>query len=162
MAMISVSTYMKNITRVEQFLREMISETTSEMQFMMSILVPVSMGIIVGLAALLSLVLYNVSLFFVTITGISSNLPIGDNTLLQVLGDIKRIVPIEWLTVIVGAYMVEVLLSLAVLVSTLRFGEDPIEKHKLIAKSLFMGMMVFTIVGVIVFIAFRGIVNFAG
>lgn len=159
MAMISVSTYIKNIRRVEQFLQEMIAETTSEMQFMMSLLVPVSMGIIVGLAGLLSLVLANVAQFFTTVTGITSNLPIGDNSLISVLGDIKRVVPIEYLTIIVGVYMVEVILSLAVLVSTLRFGEDQVEKQKMIAKGLFVGTMIFTVVGVIVFLAFSGVAN---
>lgn len=158
-AMISVSTYMKNVNRVEQFLRELISETTSEMQFMMSLLVPVSMGIIIGLAALLSTVLFNVSQFFGTVTGITQNLPIGENSLISVLGDIKRVMPIEWLTVVVGSYMVEVLLSLAVLISTLKYGEDKIERHKTIANGLFVGTLIFTVVGVIVFLAFRGIVN---
>lgn len=159
MAMISVSTYMKNVNRVEQFLRELIAETTAEMQFMMTLLVPVSMGIIIGLAALLSLVLYNVSLFFSTVTAITQNLPIGQNSLISVLGDIKRVVPIEWLTVIVGSYMIEVLLSLSVLISTLRYGEDSIEKHKTIANGLFIGTLIFTVVGVITFVAFKGIVN---
>lgn len=158
-AMISVSTYMKNVNRVEQFLREMISETTSEMQFMMSLLVPVSMGIIIGLAALLSQVLYNVSVFFSNLGDIKNNLPIGNTGLLSVLGDIKRVMPVEWLTIVVGAYMIEVLLSLAVLISTLKFGEDSIEKHKMIANGLFLGMTIFTIVGTIVFVAFTGIVS---
>ena len=158
-AMISVSTYLKNVNRVENFLREMIAETTSEMKFMMTLLVPVSMGIIVGLAALLSLVLFNVSQFFSTVTGITQNLPIGDNSLISVLGDIERVVPIEWLTVIVGAYMVEVLLSIAVLVSTLRYGEDSIEKHKTIASALFIGTMIFSIVAIFTFVSFQGIVN---
>ena len=158
-AMISVSTYMKNVNKVEAFLKEMIAETTSEMQFMMMLLVPVSMGIIIGLAALLSLVLFNVSEFFKDITGLTGSLPIGDNSLISVLGDIKRVVPIEWLTVIVGSYMIEVLLSLSVLISTLRNGEDSVEKHKTIAQGLFIGTVLFTIVGLITFVMFRGIVD---
>jgi len=158
-AMISVSTYMKNVNRVEVFLREMIAETTAEMQFMMSLLIPVSMGIIIGLAALLSLVLFNVSQFFMTVSGITQNLPIGENSLISVLGDIKRVMPIEWLTVVVGVYMIEVLLSLSVLISTLKFGDDPIEKQKMIANGLFIGTLIWTVVGLVTFLAFRGIVN---
>ncbi len=158
-AMISISNYMKNVSRVETFLREMMSETTSEMNFMMGLLVPVAMGIIIGLSALLSLVLFNVSTFFVDAVGLTESLPIGDGGLISVLGDIDKVVPIEWLTVIVGVYMIEVLLSLAFLISTLKYGEDPIERYKTIAKGLFMGTFIFTLIGIITFVAFQGIVD---
>lgn len=157
-AMMSVSTYMKNVTRVENFLREMIAETTSEMQFMSSLLVPVSMGIIIGLSALLSLILFEISKFFGVIAKQAIQLPVGDSSLLSVLGDIDRVVPIEWLTVIVGAYMIEVILSLSVLLSTLRNGEDSIEKHKTIASSIVLGTAIFTIVGILVFVVFKSMV----
>jgi len=159
-AMMSVSTYMKNVTRVENFLREMIADTTSEMQFMMTLMVPVSMGIIIGLSALLSLILFNISQFFGVLTQQAIQLPIGDNSLLSVLGDIKRVVPIQWLTVIVGSYMIEVILSMAVLLSMLRNGEDSIEKHKTIASAILVGTIIFTIVGLVVFVVFRGLVSF--
>jgi hypothetical protein len=159
-AMMSVSTYMKNVTRVENFLREMVSDTTSEMQFMMSLMIPVSMGVIIGLSALLGLILFQISQFFGVLAQQAIQLPVGDNSLLSVLGDIKRVVPIQWLTVIVGSYMIEVILSMAVLLSTLRNGEDSIEKHKIIAGSIFMGTIIFTIVGLVVFLVFRGLVSF--
>jgi hypothetical protein len=158
-AMMSVSTYMKNVTRVENFLREMISETTSEMQLMVSLMIPVSMGIIVGLSALLTLILFNISQFFGVIAKQAIQLPVGDNSILSVLGSIDKVVPIEWLTVIVGSYMIEVTLSIAVLMSTLRSGEDSIEKHKTMANSLFMGTVVFSLVAVLVFLAFKGIIQ---
>lgn len=160
-AMMSVSGYLKSVKRVEQFLKEMLSETTAEMQFMMSLLVPVACGIIVGLAALMTLVVVQIGQMFNRLTGLASNIPFDQPSLLSVIGDPSRIVPIEWFAIIVGVYMIEVILTLAIFVSSLRNGEDSLEKHRAIANGLILGMVVFTIVSVLVFVLMRGFVQFA-
>jgi hypothetical protein len=160
LAIISISNYLKSVRKVEEYLREILSETTSEMRFMMHLLVPVACGVVVGLAALLTSVLVQLAQIFATITGLSKDVPFSSPTMLGVMVDIKRIIPIEWFIVIVGGYMIEVLISLAYFVSILQYGEDPLEKFKNISNSLFMGMILFSITTILIYLFFGGLVKF--
>lgn len=158
-AMMSVSGYLKSVRRVEDYLKEILQETTSEMQFMLAILVPVALGIIVALAGLLTSVLVQISQLLATLTGLSGQSPFSQPNLLGVLVDIKNIVPIEYFVIIVGVYMIEVVITLAMFLSALQYGEDPLEKHKLIANGLFRGMLIFSAVSLFTYVAFSGLVK---
>ncbi len=158
-AMMSVSGYLKSIKRVEEYLKEILQETTSEMQFMLAILVPVATAIIVAIAGLLTSVLVQTSMFLATLTGLSSNPIFSQQNTLGSLVDVTRIVPIQWFVLIVGGYMLEVILTLAIFLAALKHGDDPLEKHKLIANGLFRGMLIFTVISLITFVTFNGLVK---
>lgn len=157
-AMVSISGYLKSIQRIEQYLREILTEITSEMEFMLSVLAPVSCGVVIGLAALMTSVIVNIAMFLGSVAGISG--PFSSPTTLTPLVDPKNIVPIEWFIVIVGGYMIEITVLLSMFISALQYGEDPLETYKLIVNGIGRGMVILTLLSVLIFLILGGLVQF--
>ncbi len=159
-AMVSVAGYLKSVSRVEQYLREILSEITSEMQFMLAILVPVTMAIIVALAAVMTSALVQIATLFGSFAGLNDKAPFNQPSTLGILVDVTKILPIEWFSLIVGIYMIEIIFILSTFISSLQYGDDPLEKYKLLTSGLLRGMVLFTIIGSVIFIIFSGLVKF--
>ena len=159
-AMMSISKYLKSVNKVEDYMRDMLQESTSEMGFMLTIMVPVACAITIALAALMTNTVYQLSTVFASLTGLTDSVPFSSPTTLGILVDIKNVIPIEWFTVIVGVYMIEIVFVLANYLSALQYGEDKLEKFKLLANGTFRSMLFLTIISLFVYVAFSGIVNF--
>jgi hypothetical protein len=158
-AMISVSNYLKSISRTNIYLKEIMEETTSEMSFMLNFLVPIAAGIVVGMAAVLTSVLVFVAQIFASLTGLNSQIPFSSPSMITKFVDVKSVIPIEWFTIIVGFYMIEVLVSLAIFVATIQHGEDNLERLKLISTSLLEGMIIFVFCVLGIYFFFGGVIN---
>jgi len=157
-AMISISNYLKSINKVNLYLKEILEETTSEMSFMLGFLVPIACGIVVGMAAVLTIVMAFVTNILASLTGLSDQLPFSSPTLTKFV-DIKEVIPIEWFILIVGFYMIEVLVSLSIFISTIQHGEDNLEKLKMISSSLIKGIAIFSICLLMIYFFFGGFIN---
>lgn len=160
MAMMSISNYLKSIRKIEDYMRELLQESTSEMKFMLTVMVPVAAAITIALAALMTNIVYQLSLVFANLTGLSDQIPFSSPTLLNTLVDVNKIIPIEWFSIIVGIYMVEIVFILAGYLSSLQYGQDPLERFKLLSNGLISSMIFLTLISVLVYMAFSGLVNF--
>jgi Flp pilus assembly protein TadB len=126
LSLISISEYVKNISKITDRLRDMLAEIISDMKSNMTFLAPLLSGIVVGLAAM--------------ITGILSKLSIanlGDTTALAGLGnigailnifDMNKMIPPYLLQIIVGIYIIEIVFILSGTLVVIDSGEDKLEK----------------------------------
>ncbi len=159
MSMMAISRYLKTVTHVEEYMKELMQESTSEMSFMLTIMVPVACAITIALAAIMTQIVFQLASVFANLTGLSESVPFSSPGMLNTLVDVKNIIPIEWFVLIVGIYTVEIVFILAEYLSKLQYGEDKIEKFKLIAGGLFKSMLFMTIITVFVYYAFSGLIN---
>jgi hypothetical protein len=159
-AMISISNYLKSVNKVEIYMRELLQESTSEMNFMLTIMVPVACAITIALAALMTNIVYSLSKIFENLTGLSTQVPLASSTMLNVLVNVKDIIPIEWFTIVVSIYMIEIVFIIADYLSRLQYGEDPLEILKTLTSGLTKGMIFLTLISVFVFVSLSGLTSF--
>lgn len=154
--LVAVSQYLKNIRQVDDYLKEILEETTSSMKLLSSMLVPVTCGIVLGMSSLLMMLL-------VYIASLLVNMPIDTGTTnIPIFGsmEIENMLPIETLVLVVGIYMIEMLVMLNIFIVRLERGEDRIEIEYNIATSLLKGAAIFTITFLLVYFVFGGLIPY--
>lgn len=158
--MISVSKYLKSVQLVEEYMKEILDETTSSMKFMMMMMAPIACGIVVGLATVMVMILYQIVSIMAGVTGLTSTVPAFSSPgLMESLVDIKKIVPADVFLVIVGSYMLEVIILLAIFLSTLEYGGDPLDEYNLISSGVMIGMTIFSFSILLIYFIFTNIIN---
>ena len=151
--LISVSQYLKSVKDVDEYLKELLAETTSSMKLLSSILVPLSAGVVVGMSSLLIMILSFVAKLLL-------KLPMLEGTEVPFIPGIRitDIMPIEVFLLVVGVYMIEVLVSLSIFTVQLEKGNDWVEMQHCIGTNLLRGGVIFTIVLLLIYFVFRGLI----
>jgi len=158
--MISIAQYLKSVDKVEEYSKEILEETTSDMRFTLSLMAPITCGIVVGMATVMVMILARIVFLLSSITGLSTAMPQLQNpSFIEGLVDVKKIIPAEWFLVIVGFYMLEVVILLSDFLAALEHGSDPLEKYKLIANGTITGMLIFSFSILIIYFLFGGIIK---
>jgi len=155
---LSISSYLKSLHAVEEHMKEVLDETVSDMRIMMNLLVPISSGATVGLATLMVMVLFQIVSMLTQVTGLSQRPEFTPENLMFAV-DIKNIIPAEVFLVCVGVYMLEVTILLAYFISTLEYGEDKLERYKLIAQSILLSLGIFTFTLLLIYFTFAGLIQ---
>jgi len=153
-ALMSISTYVKNIHEVNERLKDLLADITSSMKSNMTFLAPLLAAIIVGLSAMITGILGQLK--FMIEQGVSSDTSVigggSIGTIVQMF-DITKMIPPYWLQVSVGIYIVEVIFILTITLVTIEEGEDKLGEKYSISKNLSMGMMLYFITALIAIIA---------
>jgi len=160
---LSISHYLKSMHLVEEHMREILDETTSSMKMMMTLLVPIASGAVVGMATIIVMVLYQIVSILTNVTGLAQAYP--QNFAPDVLGslvDIKNILPAEIFLVVVGVYMLEIVVMLASFIGSLEHGDDPLDKYYLIATNVLMSLAIFTASVLIIYFIFENLIKVWG
>ncbi|MDI6825808.1 MAG: hypothetical protein QMD36_01275 [Candidatus Aenigmarchaeota archaeon] len=158
--MISIAQYLKSVDRVEEYSKEIMEETTSDMRFTLSLMTPITCGIVVGMATIMVMILAKIVFLLSSVTGLSSTLPqLQSSSFIESIVDVKKIVPAEVFLVIVGTYMLEVVILLSIFLSSLEYGGDPLEKYKLITNGTMLGMVIFSFSILMIYLIFGGIIK---
>lgn len=159
-AMLSISSYMKDVHDVEEGLKDMLSETTSTMNIQALLLAPLTSGIVVAVTGIMMRMLL---LFKEMIENIQNQLygsgPMGfaSGSMLASILNINKMIPVHYFQLIVGVYMVEVVSMLAIFMSKIQYGEEELMKKYNIAKVLLLATIVYIIVVVLLYSIFISI-----
>lgn len=159
-AILSISKYLKSMHSAEEYMKEILDETTSSMKMTMSLLVPITSGVVVGMATIMVMVLFQISNILTTITGLSSAYPqkFGPETM-SFFVDIKNIIPAEVFMVVVGIYMIEVIVMLAYFISQIEHGGDPLDTYYLASTKIITGMIIFSLSILLLYFTFGGLLK---
>lgn len=151
--LVAISQYLKNVRHVNEYLKEILEETTSSMKLLSILLIPLACGVVIGLSSLLiKLLAYIVELF--------ATLPMDETGGVPFFGDLalEDIIPIEVFVIVVGTYMVEMLALLSIFIVRLERGEDWVEMEYNIATSLIRGGAIFTVVFLLIYFLFGALI----
>ncbi len=163
-AMLSISTYLKNMHDVEEELRNNLDEVSSEMQMQALILSPLSSGIVVALVAMVTEVLLLLKGATDKIKDqLSGYGPIGNagTGVLDSVINLNKITGAHTFQLIVGFYMIEAVTLIAYFKSIINFGDDPIQKKYAIGKLLLFGTIIYSIILIVIYSGFNALVPLA-
>ncbi len=143
LSLMSISEYVKNIQKINQRLKDMLAEIISDMKSNMTFLAPLLLGVVVGLAAMITSILSKLNL---------SNLGQGDISNLQSflnIFDLTKMIPPYYLQLIIGIYLIEVIFILTEALVTIDSGEDKLEKTYNTGQNFIKGVSLYFIVALV-------------
>jgi len=153
-SLMSISDYVKNIHKINERLRDLLAEVISDMRSNMTFLAPLLAGIVVGLAAMITLILANLEKIMnsgaggdVSIGGIAS---VGNLTSLFKL---ETMIPTYYLQIAIGIYIIQIVFILTETLVTVDAGEDKLKTTYDIGINLGRGMILYVVVAFITILA---------
>lgn len=148
--MTTVSQFLKNIHAVEESLKDMLSEVTSSIHLQMLLLAPLSAGVVVALAAVITemiLILGSAARLYEAMAGYGAISAAGGGILAGFINT-EKLIPVPLLQVIIGIYLIEIVGLMASFTSRIENGEENILKMRLVARMILFGLLVYTLVAV--------------
>ncbi len=142
-SMLTVSRYLKNVRETQEYMRTLLSETTSSMQFQAYAMAPLVSGLIVAM----SKVIIDVLLFLgkrLNEFGFSEEFGIDPG---QILGSSSS-VSAPMFQLIVGVYLIEVIIILAMFVTKINRGDDKSMQWYLAGKMIIIAVVIYGMVSV--------------
>jgi hypothetical protein len=167
-ALMHISTYLQSVHRIEEKIRDVLSETISTIKFQTSFIAPLISGIIVGLTAMI-LIILSVLGEKITAATSATALPSALGGSSPSLGgsrafgffQMSSTIPLSIFQLVVGIYLVEIVIISTILASKIEYGDDRIQMLDSIQKALFVSITVYLVVTVAVTIGFGSMARIA-
>jgi hypothetical protein len=144
---ISISKYLKQIHRIEEDLKDMLSSETTSMEFLGAFLGPLVAGISVTMAGIMMVIFRELGATMEQLQPPSeAGMQMGLNSMMiGGWGSVEKMIPASWFQIIVGIYIIEVCYLLAMLTSGIENGpEDDISKKFDAGVIILMGLIVYS------------------
>src|SRR4030042_846884 len=118
-SMLTVSKYLKNVRETQEYMRELLAETTSSMEFQAYAMAPLVSGLIVAMSQVIMEVLVFLGgkldeMGFVQEVGIDIE---------NILGSTSALTPAMF-QLIIGTYLIQVIVILAIFITKINRGDD--------------------------------------
>jgi hypothetical protein len=149
-ALLSMSRYIKEIHRVEERLKDLMSEVIGSMKAQVKFLTPAIAGIVVGITSMISMVLTKLSGQLSEFSDAGAGAGFGGMLTIFGIG-----IPTFYFQVIVGIYIVQLAYILTVLANGIENGSDKLAERYELGKSLVNGTLLYCFIAGVVMLIFN-------
>jgi MFS family permease len=136
-SMFRIARYLKNIKETQEYMRELLEDTLSTMKFQAYMLTPMVTGLVVAMADIIIVVLSKLG-EYVEGLGIDE---FGLGNFSLAFGSVESSMSPELFQLIIGVYLIEVLIILAIFTTKISEGESKTSQWYLASKMLFVGLV---------------------
>ncbi len=150
-ALINVSEYIKEMHRVDERLKDILSDVTSSMESQIHFLTPAIAGIVVGISSMITKIMILLSDKLEAMGKMSPDSNYG--AVLSILGG-GNAIPTYHFQAIVGLYVVQIVFILTVLVNGIENGNDKLNERYLLGKNLTSATLTYVLITLAVIIVF--------
>ncbi len=158
--MITIAAYLRSMRTTQEKINDLLSSTVSSMKFQAYVLVPAISGVVIAVSDLIIKMLTGLSKTF---ANLGTNMP-GDSGMgmspMNII-DIKEAMPAELLQIVVGVYVVQILVLLAVFVTRIERGVDEIKESENIWHFVLIGTFAYIVILMIIMSVFAPLVGIA-
>ncbi|MEM3374219.1 MAG: hypothetical protein QW757_05685 [Candidatus Woesearchaeota archaeon] len=130
-ALINISNYVKEMHKVEERLKDLMSEITSSMKSQISFLAPLIAGVVIGLTSMITTILNKLSAQMDILTreagGAANAQQFG-----SMLDLFRDSIPSFYFQVVIGIYIIQVTYLLTTMLNTIENGYDPLNEKYLL------------------------------
>lgn len=141
-SMFRISKYLKNIRETQEYMRELLEETVSSMRFQAYMLTPMVTALVVAMASIIITVLSKLG-EYVDNLGLGEQVGLPDIT---TAFNAEAAISPELFQLIVGTYLLEVLVILAIFMTKISEGESKTSQWYAASKMLFAGLVMHYII----------------
>ena len=150
----SISIYLDRIHQVNERLKDLLAETLSSMKSQISFLTPMIAGIVVGLSTMIVTILGRLSSLLLQSSTQGQDLGLaGGLDALTGLFEIQSIIPVYFLQLIIGIYVVQIAIILTFLANNIESGNKISGEYKA-GKNLYASGILYFFVSLIVTLMF--------
>ncbi len=150
-AMINVSSYIKEIHKVDERLKDLMSDVVSDMKSQINFLTPAIAGIVIGITSMITTIIGKLTKTLSSVSASSSSAG-GAAGIVNMFSDG---IPTYYFQVIVGVYVVQVLYILSVLANGIENGADQLNEEKMIGDNVIKSTIMYSIIALIVMVLFN-------
>jgi len=151
-ALMSISEYIKNIHKINERVRDLLAEVTSDMKSNMTFLAPLLAGIVVGLASMITIILNKLQVMTSLQEGLDTT-SLGSFSEILKIFDITVMIPSYFLQIAIGLYIIEIIFILTKALVVVDAGEDKLRAVNETGKNLKRGMLLYLATALISIIA---------
>lgn len=150
-ALINVSEYIKEMHRVDERLKDILSDTTSSMESQIHFLTPAIAGIVVGITSMITKIMILLSSKLEEMGKMSPDSNYG--SVLTILGG-GNAIPTYHFQAIVGLYVVQIVFILTILVNGIENGNDKLKEKYLLGRNLVSATLTYVFIALAVVLIF--------
>ncbi len=154
LTMLIISEYLRGIRTTQEKIDDILSETTSSMKFQAFVLVPMISGVVVSTAQIIMQMMVNIQLKMDELSAVST----GTGNPLEMMISVDAATPPWVLQLIVGIYVIEILILLAMFVTKISEGDSKVKQNDLAWQVLVIGIIMYLVVLTIVSVIFGGLI----
>ena len=151
LSLMSISEYVKNISKITDRLRDMLAEIISDMKSNMTFLAPLLSGVVIGLAAMITTILGKLGA--TDLSEAESISGFGSLTSILEIFDMSSMIPPYILQLIVGVYLIEIIFILTSALVIIDSGEDQLEKTSKTGMNLKAGIGLYAVTAIVAIVA---------
>lgn len=153
-ALLNISRYVKEIHRVNERLKDLMTDIISSMKSQISFLTPVISGIVIGITSMVTYILSR-------LTAQMSKLGEGASAsqfkgILDIFGDG---IPTYYTQMIVGIYVIQITYLLTVITNSVENGSDKLNEEAMLGKNLLKSGVLYVVISLVVMIIFNSIAS---
>jgi len=155
--MLTIAAYLRGVHAVKEEVTEVLGETLSSMKFLAMLLTPMVAGVTITMAVVIIQILVDLGSQLSTLTQAGADMPTGTNlfVLPWLQGGGISITPAMF-QLIVGIYMLEIAVILAMFLNRIEFGEDAVGLRSELGKTVLIAMAVYAFSWLLTFAIFGG------
>lgn len=158
-ALMSISQYVKNISKINHRLKDLLAEIVSDMKSNMVFLAPLLAGIVVGLSTMITLILNK-------LTDIQAGLSSGSSGLGNIqdivsLFKVETMIPPYYIQLSIGIYLIEIIFILTAALVTVDSGKDILREKFELSRNLKRGMFLYLITALLAILGLAVLSSFA-
>lgn len=150
-ALINVSNYIKQMHRVDERLKDLMSDVISSMKAQISFLTPTISGIVIGITSMITAILGSLGEKLSELANQAEGGAAGGG-LLSMFGSG---VPTFYFQMIVGLYVVQIVYLLTVLINGVENGADKLNERFLIGKNMIKSAITYSVIAFIIMLIFN-------
>ncbi len=154
-SLINVSTYIKEMHRVDERLKDLMAEITSSMKSQINFLAPLISGIVIGLTSMITTIINKLSTQLGTFSETSAGVESGLSTNSEILGMFSDSIPTFYFQVVVGIYVVQITYILTTMLNTIENGYDPLNEKFMLGQYLKKSGMLYGMVSFVIILIFN-------
>jgi len=161
MSLITISKYVDRIRQVNERLKDLMADVLSSMVSQITFLTPIIAGIVVGVGSMVATIINLLSEQFQS-AGLEEGGFTGGITALSSILNITDVIPGYQFQAVVGVYVVELIILLTLLSTSIERGVDDTTAQYRMGKNLFRGTILYCLVALIGIVLFTFLASAVG
>ena len=154
-ALINVSNYVKRMHRVDERLRDLMTDVVSSMKAQIKFLTPIIAGVVIGITSMITTILGSLSAHMESLQGLGAESGTQGIQAAGLLEMFNAGVPTYYFQVIIGLYVVQIIYILTVISNGIMNGTDKFGEKYELGKNLITSTILYCFIAGVVILIFN-------
>lgn len=153
-SLLSISSYVKNVRKVNERLKDLLAEIISSMKSQINFMAPVIAGIVVGISSMIVGIISKLGYMLNQVNSGSTDFSMNIAGVVDLFQKTQTI-PGYFFQLVVGVYIVQIIYILTVLANGIEFGADKLNEQDSLGKNLIRSVLLYVGLALVAILIFN-------